>query len=122
MPGQRVAVAWCSRIRSRLVSESAVGEQEPDKGSVGLLAQVFPREVVGAAMGRAGVKELRDRVLPARLMVYFVIGMWLWSGIGYIRVLKKVTAGLRWTAADGDRCPLPYDGPSPRRGPGWGRR
>jgi len=75
-----------------------------------LLAQVFPREVVDAAIGRAGVKELRERALPARLMVYFVIGMWLWSSAGYVRVLKKVTAGLRWAADDAERDALPYDG------------
>jgi hypothetical protein len=92
------------------VGDDRDGEQEPDKGSVGLLAQVFPREVVDAAIGRAGVKELRDRALPARLMVYFVIGMWLWSSKGYVRVLRKVTAGLRWAADDADRRPLPYDG------------
>lgn len=92
------------------MSEDAGGEQEPDKGSIGLLAQVFPREVVDSAISRAGVKELRDRALPARLMVYFVIGMWLWSSKGYVRVLRKVTAGLRWGADDADRHPLPYDG------------
>lgn len=75
-----------------------------------MLAQVFPREVVDAAIGRAGVKELRERVLPARLMVYFVIGMWLWSSLGYVRVLRKVTAGVRWAADDADHRPLPYDG------------
>lgn len=79
-------------------------------GSIGLLAQVFPRGVVDGAIDRAGVRELKNRALPARLMVYFVIGMWLWSGIGYVRVLRKVTAGLRWVAAEGERTPLPYDG------------
>jgi hypothetical protein len=89
------------------VSGDAGGEQEPDKGSIGLLAQVFPREVVDSAISRAGVKELRERALPARLMVYFVIGMWLWSSVGYVRVLRKVTAGLRWAADDADRVKLP---------------
>jgi hypothetical protein len=82
--------------------------QEPEKGSIGLLAQVFPRGVVDAAISRAGVKELKNRALPARLMVYFVVGMWLWSDLGYRRVLRKVTAGLRWAAAD--RTPVPWDG------------
>jgi hypothetical protein len=39
-----------------------------------------------------------------------VIGMWLWSSAGYVRVLRKVTAGLRWAADDTGRHPLPYDG------------
>ena len=92
------------------MSEDAGAEHAPEKGSIGLLAQVFPRGVVDAAINRAGVRELKNRALPARLMVYFVIGMWLWSGIGYVRVLRKVTAGLRWAAAEGERTPLPYDG------------
>jgi Insertion element 4 transposase N-terminal/Transposase DDE domain len=92
------------------VSEDAGAEHIPKKGSIGLLAQVFPRGVVDGAIDRAGVRELKNRALPARLMVYFVIGMWLWSGIGYVRVLRKGTAGLRWAAAEGERTPLPYDG------------
>lgn len=51
------------------MSKGTGGGQEPDKGSIGLLAQVFPREVVDTAIGRASVKELRERALPARLMV-----------------------------------------------------
>jgi hypothetical protein len=81
-----------------------------ENGSIGLLAQVFPHGVVDAAIGPAGVKELKNRALAARLMVYLVIGMRLWSGIGYVRVLRKVVAGPRFAAADGDREPLPYDG------------
>jgi len=37
------------------VSEDAGGGQGPEKGSIGLLAQVFPRGVVDSAIGRAGV-------------------------------------------------------------------
>lgn len=48
-------------------------------------------------------------MLQVRLTVYFVIGMWLWSSAGYVRVLKKVTAALRWTVDDANWRPLPYD-------------
>jgi hypothetical protein len=92
------------------VDEDAGGVPGPEKGSIGLLAQVFPRGVVDGAIDRAGVRELKNRALPARLMVYFVIGMWLWTDLGYRRVLRKVTAGLRWAAAEAERAPLPYDG------------
>jgi len=75
-----------------------------------LLAQVFPAAVVDAAIGRADAKELRNRALPARLMVYFVIAMWLWSTSAYVRVLRQLLAGLRWAAVDGERIAVPYDG------------
>jgi Insertion element 4 transposase N-terminal len=49
--------------------------QDPEKGSIGLLSRVFPRGVVGVAIRRAGVKGLKNRALPARLMVSFVVGI-----------------------------------------------
>ncbi|MGE5286701.1 MAG: transposase domain-containing protein [Micromonosporaceae bacterium] len=66
--------------------------------------------MVDAAIGRADAKELRNRALPARLMVYFVIAMWLWSTSGYVRVLRQLLAGLRWAAGNGERIAVPYDG------------
>ncbi len=51
------------------------GAQTSGTVSIGLLAQVFPAAVVDAAIGRADAKELRNRALSARLMVYFVIAM-----------------------------------------------
>jgi transposase IS4-like protein/DDE family transposase len=92
------------------MSDDAAGAQGLERGSIGLPAQVFPRGVVDAAISRAGVKELKNRALPARLMVCFVIGMWPWTDLGCRRVLRKVTAGLRWAADDGERAPLPWDG------------
>ncbi len=86
------------------------GAQTSGTVSIGLLAQVFPAAVVDAAIGRADAKELRNRALPARLMVYFVIAMWLWSTSGYVRVLRQLLAGLRWAAGNGERIAVPYDG------------
>ena len=70
------------------------GAQTSGTVSIGLQAQVFPAAVAGAAIGRADAKELRNRALPARLMVYFVIAMWPWSTSGYVRVLPVA----RWAA------------------------
>jgi hypothetical protein len=79
------------------------GAQTSGTVSIGLLAQVFPAAMVDAAIGRADAKELRNRALPARLMVYFVIAMWLWSTSGYVRVLRQLLAGPRSTVS-GSRC------------------
>ena len=110
MPDQRVAAARSGPVRSWPATDGKGGDHKPDKGSIGLLAHVFPPAVVDTAIGRADVKELRDRALPARLMVYFVIAMWLWSSLGYVRVLRKVVAGRRWAADDADLPAVPYDG------------
>jgi hypothetical protein len=81
-----------------------------DAVSVGLLARAFPADVVDAAVERAGVKEQVNRALPARLMVYFMLACWLWSRVGYVRVLRELVAGLRWSRGGYDGWKLPYDG------------
>ena len=47
------------------------------------------------AIEEAGVKERRNRALPARLMVYFALALWLDFGKGYVRVLTGLLSGLR---------------------------
>lgn len=81
-----------------------------DAVSIGLLARVFPRGVVDAAVDRAGVREKRHRRVPARLMVYFVLACWLWSGQGYVRVLRELVAGLAWAFGGYEGWEIPYDG------------
>jgi hypothetical protein len=54
-----------------VTENKAVGPGRLTDGvSIGLLATVFPDERVVAAIEEAGVKERRNRALPARLMVY----------------------------------------------------
>lgn len=81
-----------------------------DAVSIGLLARVFPVSVVDEAVDRCGVRERLNRQLPARLMVYFLLGCWLWSDRGYVRVLRELVAGLRWAHGGYAGWKLPYDG------------
>ncbi len=56
-----------------------------DRVLVGVLARAFPREAVEEAAGAAGARERRNRVLPAWLTVYFVLGLALfraWARAG----------------------------------------
>jgi hypothetical protein len=94
-----------------LVREDEIAEPRlGDAVSIGLLAMVFPVEVVDAAIDRAGVRELINRALPARLMVYFMLACWLWSRSGYVRVLRELVAGLRWARGGYQGWKLPFDG------------
>lgn len=68
-----------------------------DVVGVGVLTRLVPREVV-VYLGR---KEQRDRRLPARVMVYFVMAMALFYGDGYEEVMRKVVAGLRYIGYGG---------------------
>jgi hypothetical protein len=75
-----------------------------------LLATVFPDERVVAAIEEAGVKERRNRALPARLMVYFALALWLDFGKGYVRVLTGLLSGLRWARGGWGGYTVPTDG------------
>ena len=68
----------------------------PDRISVGVLTRVFTPELVDAAVEDAGAREQRRRLLPARLVVYFVLALWLFRGrnCGYGQVMVKLADGL----------------------------
>ena len=68
----------------------------PDRVSVGALTRVFPPELVDRIVATTDTREVRRRLLPARLVVYFVLGLWLFRGpnCGYGRVLVKLVDAL----------------------------
>src|SRR5580693_2330026 len=68
----------------------------PDRISVGVLTRAFPPELVDEVIEVTGTREQRRRLLPARLMVYFVLALWLFRGrnCGYGLVMAKLADGL----------------------------
>ena len=76
----------------------------PDRISVGVLARVFTPELVDAAVDAAGAREQRRRLLPARLVMYFVLALWLFRGrnCGYGQVMTKLADGLYHQRRAGD--------------------
>ncbi len=73
-----------------------------DVVSVGLLARVFPAEVVDEVIARCDRTEQRHRALPARVMAYFAMGLALHSEGSYEDVLALMADGLAWA----DSTPL----------------
>jgi hypothetical protein len=71
-------------------------ERLSDRVAIGLLTRVFPPAVVDAAVAAAGRGEVRSRLLPARLTVYYVLAMCLFSGQGYEEVMRLLVGGLEW--------------------------
>ena len=67
-----------------------------DVVSVGLVAKVFPPEVVDSAVAECGRVEQRRRALPARSVAYFAMGMALHADGSYEDVLALMTDGLAW--------------------------
>jgi hypothetical protein len=89
---------------------AATGGRLTDGVTIGLLATVFPDEAVCAAIEAAGKREQRNRALPARLMVYLTMALWLDFDKGYVRVLRSLLSGLRWARGGWDGYTVPTDG------------
>ena len=67
-----------------------------DHISIGVLTRVFPPEVVDRVVAEAGRVERRQRLLPARVVVYYVLGLGLHSQSSYEEVMRMLVDGLAW--------------------------
>ncbi|MEU3321535.1 IS4 family transposase [Streptomyces sp. NPDC006785] len=61
---------------------------------IGILTKVFTAELVDAAIAKHGRVEQRRRILPARLVVYFVLALCLFARESYEEVLGMLTSGI----------------------------
>ena len=68
----------------------AAEERLPDRISIGVLARTFPASVLDEVIEAAGVRQLRYRRLPARLMMVFTLACWLFMRSGYGLVLSRL--------------------------------
>jgi IS5 family transposase len=64
-------------------------------GHLGELTQVLDFELVDAVATETGTVQRRTRLLPTRVVIYFVLALALFEHSSYRRVWAKMTAGLR---------------------------
>lgn len=69
-----------------------------DRIAIGLLTRTFPPELVDQVIAQTGKTGERNRLLPPRVVVYFVLAMCLFAGQGYEEVARLLTEGLAWAA------------------------
>ncbi|MET8129807.1 IS4 family transposase, partial [Streptomyces sp. NPDC005231] len=72
-----------------------VAASASDLSGLGLLTWVYPPGLVDRVVAACGRSEQRKRLLPARLVVYFVLGLALFSPAPYLEVMRHLVAGLR---------------------------
>jgi hypothetical protein len=59
---------------------------------------VFPPALVDAVVAEAGRAERRQRLLPARVVVYYVLAMTLFADASYEEVMRQLVEGLAWAS------------------------
>jgi hypothetical protein len=74
----------------------ATDQRLSDHISIGVLTRVFPPELVDRVVDQAGRGEQRQRLLPARVVVYYVLGLALYSSSSYEEVIRMLVDGLSW--------------------------
>lgn len=87
-----------------------VEERLSDRIALGVLTRAFPAELVDEVVAEAGRVEHRSRLLPARVTVYFVLAMCLFSGQAYEEVARLLTEGLAWAGRWRGRWEVPSTG------------
>jgi Insertion element 4 transposase N-terminal/Transposase DDE domain len=74
----------------------ATDQRLSDHISIGVLTRVFPPELVDRVVLEAGRVEQRHRLLPARVVVYYVLAMALFADSSYEEVMRALVEGLAW--------------------------
>lgn len=67
-----------------------------DRISIGVLTRLFPRDLVDEIVLSTGRREKRSRLLPAHVVVYYVLALALFFGESYEEVMRRLVGGLRF--------------------------
>ena len=67
-----------------------------DHVALGVLSGVIHRDVVDDVIRESGTREQRSRLLPAHVVVYYVLALNLFFGQAYEEVMRQLVAGLRF--------------------------
>lgn len=82
-------------------------ERLSDHVALGVLTRTFPPELIDVVVAETGRAEQRHRLLPARLVVYYVLAMALFSEASYEEVMRNLVEGLAWASGWRQRWALP---------------
>ena len=93
-----------------IVSDANVaGVRLTDRIGIGVLTRIVPRDVVDEVLAETGRKEKRSRLLPAHVVVYFVLAMTIF-GDGYEEVIRRLVGGLQFMRAWRQEWSVPTTG------------
>ena len=81
---------------ARTVASLPAGSRITDYISLGVVAKFFPQEKVAAVLEETGRGSVRERDLPAHVVVYYVIALALYLRSSYREVLRCLLEGVQW--------------------------
>ncbi len=81
---------------ARTVASLPAGSRITDYISLGVVAKFFPREKVDAVLKQTERTSIRERDLPAHVVVYYVVALSLYMRSSYREVLRCLLEGVQW--------------------------
>ena len=81
---------------ARTIAELPPGNRITDYISLGVIAKYFPAAAVDAILVEAGKTSIRQRDLPAHVVVYYVVALALYMQSSYREVLRCLLEGIQW--------------------------
>jgi hypothetical protein len=81
---------------ARTVASLPPGSRITDYVSLGVVAKFFPRSKVDAVLKQTERTSVRERDLPAHVVVYYVIALALYMRSSYREVLRCLLEGVQW--------------------------
>lgn len=87
----------------RTIAELPAGSRITDYVSLGVLAKTFPLRKIQTILEKSGKASIRERELPAHLVVYYIIALALYMHSSYREVLRCLLEGVQWLAGPAKR-------------------
>jgi hypothetical protein len=81
---------------ARTVATLPKGSRITDFISLGVIAKTFPVSKIHAILAATGKSSVRQRDLPAHVVVYYVIALALYMHSSYREVLRCLLEGIQW--------------------------
>ncbi len=81
---------------ARTVASLPAGSRITDYISLGVIAKFFPAEKVREILNETKRASIRERDLPAHVVVYYVIALALYMRSSYREVLRCLLEGVQW--------------------------
>ncbi len=81
---------------ARTVAELPPGSRITDYISLGVIAKTFPLSIIGPVLSKTGKASVRQRDLPAQVVVYYVIALALYMQSSYREVLRCLLEAVQW--------------------------
>jgi hypothetical protein len=81
---------------ARTLAALPAGSRITDYISLGVVTKTFPPERIRAVLAASGKQSLRQRDLPAHVVMYYVIALALYMQSSYREVLRCLLEGIQW--------------------------